>query len=79
MINNYTLCFVCKEGIFHPRVDQLRVRPVSGAEFTVKTKYAVCSECGTEVQTMMDTDSNIKNMRKLSDRVDALGRKYANV
>jgi len=79
MINSYTLCFVCEEGVFHSRIDKVRVRPVCGNEFTVKTKYAVCSECGTEVQTAIDTASNVRNMEKLSDRVNALGRKYANV
>ena len=79
MINNYMPCFVCEEGYFHPRVNKATIRPPYGPAFTVKAKYAVCNECGTEVQTMMDTDSNVQNMRKLSHRMNQMGQKLVKI
>jgi len=79
MINNYMPCFFCDEGYFHQRVNKATIRPAYGASFTIKAKYAVCNECGSEVQTMMETDSNIRNMRKLSNRVNQMSQKLVKV
>lgn len=79
MINNYTLCFICEEGYLHQRVDRIKINPPFGSPFTVKGKYAVCPECGTEVQTMMESDSNIQNLKKLSGRFNQIGQRFVKI
>ena len=79
MIKNYTLCFICEEGYLHHRTDRIKVSPPFGPQFTVKSKYSICPECGTEIQTMMETDSNVQNLKRLSTRMSEIGQRFVKV